>query len=231
MANNIAAQADLLTSEAGLTDQDRATITQLVQHAIREGKAAVALNQAKVTNWENLASLYRNLINFAQGADQWTVAALSQAINLDPYNPVLRIDLGAVHYSLGNYEWAQRQFELAVDLKPDLANAHYNLAMALRENDKPELAQQELEATLSLLEAGSTDYERVKKELEGLKEGLEKELEEELEEIVPPETPAEGIEPPLDLGEEAGPAWPAEAESEPTITPTISPSPTPTARP
>ena len=216
LANNIAQNPDL-------TDQDRATITQLVQQAIREGKAAIALNPVKVTNWENLASLYRTLINFAQDAEQWTVATYTQAINLDPFNPGLRLDLGGVFYGLKNYEQAQRQFEIAVNLKPDLANAHYNLAAALKEKGELELAKQQLEVTLALVEVGSADYERVKNELTTLKQGLvakEATPSAGLEEIAPPETPSAGIEPPLELGKEAGPEiTPSPQQTETTPTP------------
>ena len=127
--------ANTLASSKTLSEQDRATITQLVQQAIREAKNAIALNPNKVTNMENLAGIYRSLLNFAQGADAWTLASYQQAIILDPTNPNLRIALGGV-FTHKNYDDAVRMFQSATDVKPDLANAHYNLALALKEKNK-----------------------------------------------------------------------------------------------
>jgi len=126
LANSIAQNEDL-------TDNNRATITQLIQQAIREAKAVVTLNPQRSGNWELLASTYRAIIPFAQGADQFAIQTYNQSIALDPINPNLRIALGGLHYALGDYDTAIRVFELATLAKPDHANAHYNLAVALRE--------------------------------------------------------------------------------------------------
>lgn len=228
LANSLAGQADPSAGppagragEAGLTDQDRANISQLVQQAIREAKLAVSLNPTSIVSWENLAALYQNLINFAQGADQWTLATYAQAIGLDPLNPQLRIALGGVYYGLGNYDEAERQFRIGVDLKPDLANAHYNLAAALREKEEYQKAAQEMQVTLSLVEPETNDFEKVSQELEDLKSKVALETPEvppgELETLSPPSTPPAGIKPPLELPEEA----------EPEISPRPSPTETP----
>ena len=103
-------------------------ITKLIQQAIREAKVATVLNPTSAAYWENLAQLYRNLINFAEGSDQWAIAAYQQAITNDPINPRLRVNLGGLFYALGNYEAAIRRFENAVNLKPDYTNGYYNLA-------------------------------------------------------------------------------------------------------
>jgi tetratricopeptide (TPR) repeat protein len=167
----------------GLSDQDRQNISILVQQAIREGKAAVALNPGNVVNWENLASIYRNLINFAQGADQWTIAAYQQAIILDPTNPQLRLSLGGVYFSLANYDEAIRFFQQAVDLKPNFANGHYNLAAAFREKKEYAKAVGEMEITLSLIDINSADYQKAKSELEDLRAKIP------AEEVSPPTAP------------------------------------------
>ena len=78
-----------------LSEADRQTISQAIQAAIEEAKATVTLNPQKAVNWENLASIYRNIINVAQGADSWTVSAYQRAIILGPQNPTYRVSLGA----------------------------------------------------------------------------------------------------------------------------------------
>ena len=230
------ALANALASQENLTDQDRANISQLVQQAIREGKTAASLNPVSVVAWENLAGLYRNLINFAQDADQWTLATYTQAISLDPLNPQLRIALGGVYYGFGNYDEAERLFRVAVNLKPDLASAHYNLAAALRENENFLPAAQEMQVTLSLVEPETNDFTKVAQELEELREKIASLTPEatpagELETLTPPTEPPAGIEPPLELEEEAAPEIPSpapveeemEEETEVLLSPTLAP--------
>ncbi len=168
LANNIASRKDL-------TDQDRQTVSQLIQQAIKEGQAAVSLGQNNAVNWENLAGIYQAIIPLAKGADQYTIAAYQQAINLDPVNPLLRLSLGGVYYSLKMYDDAIKSFELAVAAKPDFANAHYNLAIALRDKGDTLRAAQEMNTALSLVTPGTADYETAKKEFDALQKKLTEE--------------------------------------------------------
>ena len=56
-----------------------------------------------------------------------------------------------------------------MQLKPDFANARFNLAAALREQGKKEQAIAEFEAVKGLVEEGSVDAQKVQEELEKLK--------------------------------------------------------------
>lgn len=170
VANNLASR-----NPEEITDQDRDTITQAIQAAISEAKAAVALNPQKVNNWQYLASVYRNIINVAQGADLWTIAALQRAILLDPQNPVYRLDLGGVYFLLESYDDAQRLFEQAVSLKPDWGNAHYNLSWTYFRQENYAAAVRQMEITISLLdrETQAADYERAVEDLNTFREALE----------------------------------------------------------
>jgi len=211
--------------EGKLTDQDRQNISQLLSQAIREAKVAISLSPQKVTHWENLASLYQALINVAQDAESWAASSYLQAISLDPTNPILRVNLGGIFYALKNYDEAVRQFSLAVNLKPDYANAHYNLAAALKEKGQTAEAVRELEQTLSLVEFNSNDFKKVSQELEELKAKLPKEQKAaspsgQLETLTPPATPPAGLKPPIELPETAAPP----VSSSPTPTPTPTPS-------
>jgi len=208
--------------EGGLTDQDRATIAQLIQQAIREGKAVVSLNPQRAGNWELLAGTYRAITPFAEGADQFAIQTYNQSIALDPINPNLRIALGGLHYALGDYDTAIRVFELATLAKPDHANAHYNLAVALREKGEIQRAVNEMTLVLSLVNRDSDDYELARAELEALEKKLPAEEAEAGETLTPPQPVEEPvIQPPLELPEGA----------EPPEAPEVSPSPTPTEQP
>jgi tetratricopeptide (TPR) repeat protein len=167
VANNIARK-----DPKDITDQDRQTITQAIQASIAEAKAAVALNPRKVTNWQYLASVYRNIINVAEGAELWTVASYQRAILLDPQNPIYRLELGGVYYLLKSYPDAQRMFEQAISLKPEWANANYNLAWTLHQQEDYPAAVTQMERVLTLIDqkTNKTDYEQAKKDLATFRE-------------------------------------------------------------
>jgi tetratricopeptide (TPR) repeat protein len=159
LANSIAQKEDP-------TDKDKENIALLIQDAINEAKAAVALETKNVTAWQNLANTYRQIINLAEGADQWTISAYQQAITLNPYNPFLRIDLGGVFYSLNRYEEAAVSFENAVRLKNDNPNSWYNWAWSLKQANKTQDAIEALQQAIVLVEKDSQDYEKANQELE-----------------------------------------------------------------
>jgi len=152
-----------------LTDADRQTITQAIQSAINEAKSAAAINPGKASNWENLAIIYRNILNVAQGADAWTISAYQRAIISDPNNPALRLNLGGVYFSLKNYDEAINLFTQSVNLKPDWSNAHYNLAHAFFLKQEYQKAASEMQNTLTLLDPKSEDFKKAQQELDEFK--------------------------------------------------------------
>jgi tetratricopeptide (TPR) repeat protein len=190
--------ADNIAKNGGseLKDADKETISTLIQQAIAEGKAAVAVNPQKSSNWEALSGIYQTIIAFAKGADQFAIESLNQAITLEPTSPLLRIKLGGLYYSLGDYQSAIEVFKLAVLAKPNLANAHYNLAIAYRDNKQIDKAKEQMEIVLKLVEPNSKDYELSKGELEALNLTL------------PEPTPAPVIDPQLELPAEEVPQQP-----------------------
>lgn len=162
------ALARSLAQKKELNDQDRATVAQLIQQGIREAKATVTLNPQRAGNWEVLAGTYRSVVPFAQGADQFAIQSYNQAASLDPINPNLRIALGGVYYALGRYDEAISTFKLAVLAKNDLANAHYNLAIAYREKKDLDNAISEMQTVISLVDKNSEDYSLAIKALDEL---------------------------------------------------------------
>lgn len=162
--------AQSLAQKADLKDEDRNKISQLIQQSIREGKASVAANKYKSSNWESLSDVYKSIMPFAKGSDVFAIESLKQSIALDPINTNLRIKLGGLYYTLKNYESAIEIFKLAVLSKPDSANAHYNLALAYKEAKQLEKAKVEINTTLSLLGKESTEYNKALKELQSIEE-------------------------------------------------------------
>lgn len=208
------ALANALAAKKDLTDQDRANVTRLVQQAINEAKAATVLNPTDAANWENLANVYRSLINFAQGADQWAVASYQQAVTTDPINPRMRLNLGGFYFTLAKYDSATRLFQDAINLKPDYANAYYNLAAAYKEGKKYQEAYSALLNTVDLVPFDSADYQKAKSELDELAKKLPgaqatpsaKQASSPEEALTQPEPlPSPAIQPPIELPEESQP--------------------------
>lgn len=166
------ALASSLSAKPELTDQERQTITQLVQQAVSEARTATQLQPNKTAVWSNLANVYRQLINFADGAQDFSLAAYIRAVQLDPANPQLRLELGGLMFSLKRYDEAVARFQEAIQLKSDYANAHYNLSHAFLEQKKFLEAYQTMQSVLALVPADSAELTQIQQELADLKTKL-----------------------------------------------------------
>jgi len=173
IANAIAAaKAPNEASPGGsLTDQDKANIQQFLSQAINESRAAVAISPRSAQNWEILASIYRQITGVAENALQFSLDGYGRAIALDPYNPLLRLNVGGLYYSIRNYDMAIRFFDDAVNLKPDYANAYYNLSIALRDKGNLKEAETIAERVITLLQKDTSnpDYQVAADYLKDLK--------------------------------------------------------------
>lgn len=157
--------ADAMARKENVTDEEKDTISKLVQQSIREIKASVGVNPRKSANWEAMSDLYRIIMSFAKGADAFAVESIRQAIVLDPIDPLLRIKLGSLYYTLGQYEAAIEANKLAVVAKPNFPNAHYNLALSYKANKDIIKAKESINNTLRLIGKDGVDYEKALKEL------------------------------------------------------------------
>jgi len=216
LARNIAANPP----EEGLSDTERQTVATLIQQAIREARTVVTLNQLRSGSWEILARTYQSIIAFAEGADGFATQSFNQAIALDPLNPNLRIALGGLLYALEDYDEAIAAFRLAIAAKPDLANAHYNLAVAYREKGDIDSAIIEMTNVLALVDRDSPDFDLAKEVLTGLEERRAAEGED-TENLTTPAEQEQLLEPPLELPEDSGPP----EDAVPTQSPSPSPAP------
>ncbi len=199
------ALASSLAAKKDITDTDKATITQLVQQAINEGKATVTLNPARSGNWEVLGQTYRSVMAFATGADQFAIQTYTQAVVLDPTSPNLRIALGGVYFALGRYDDAIETFKLAILAKPDFANSHYNLSLAYAAKKDYDNAIAEMNAVLTLVQKDSKDYELAKTALADLEKQKPATKTTGQELTAPQKTGTTNIKPPITLPEDATP--------------------------
>jgi len=151
--------------------QVQQTVLTLLQQSINSARAATTLAPLTDVNWENLGQVYRNLINVGQNADQFAIASMNQAIVLNPSNPLYYIELGGIYYQLGQYDLAANAFRQAVNLKPDFANAYYNLGHALQQKGDPQdlqTALQEYQTVQQLVQNNSASYKQITDEINAL---------------------------------------------------------------
>ena len=165
--------ATALANKTDATEQEKQQISQLIQQALREAKAATLLRPEDSQGWRVLAQIYRNLIGTAEGADQWAVSSYVTAIQTNPTDPTLRVELGGLFLSAGQYDQAISLFQQATQLKPDYANAYYNLANALKMAKQYEAAKTVYQQTLALIPADSEDYTKTNLELEALQKEMD----------------------------------------------------------
>lgn len=155
-----------------LTDEDKQNIQKLLQQAITEGRVATTLNPKNPANWEVLASIYKQISGVAENALAFSLDSYGKAIQLDPLNPTLRVNAGGIYYSTKNYDLAIRFFTDAINLKPDYANAYYNLSLALKEKGDLQNAQTAAEKVVSLIDPKSADYKLAADYLSELKSSV-----------------------------------------------------------
>lgn len=177
--------ASALSQKTDLTDADREIITQLIQQSILSNKRALELRPNSAASWISLAKIYQNLINVADQADRFSLDYYANAISLDRANPLLRLEYGNLLSQLSiaqesgsrKAELAQRaktEYQTAIQLKPDYANAYFNLAkLSESEGDYPS-AVTAMSQVVKYLDPSTTDYAQAVAELETMKAKLPK---------------------------------------------------------
>ncbi len=134
-----------LSKKANIGEEEQQLLSQLVQVSIDQGKAASGyqilplrlpgISAGNVVNWESLSTIYQTLIGSVGGADVHATNTLTQAVSLDPQNPILHNRLGQLYQRLGDLDLAQRKYEDATIVKGDFGPAHYSLANLLIERE------------------------------------------------------------------------------------------------
>lgn len=171
LANTLASQTPRGSSPSAQVQQN---ITTLIQQSINSARAATTVAPQTYLNWQNLSSIYRGLIGFGQNAESFAIATAQQSINLDPNNPQEYISLGGIYYQLGAWDQAQNQFQIAIALKPDYANSHYNLGHALEQKGDLQNALIQYQVVRNLVANDKTSLDQIDKEIAVLQGKAEK---------------------------------------------------------
>lgn len=174
LANAIAAsKGPTEASPSGsLTDADKQNIQTFISQSINESRIAASLSPRSAQNWEVLASIYRQITGIAENALTFSLDAYGRAIQQDPMNPQLRLNVGGIYFAAKNYDLAVRFFTDSVNLKPDFANGYYNLAVALKEKGDLVSAQASIEQVIRLVDPKSPDYKTATAMLAELKAAI-----------------------------------------------------------
>lgn len=80
-----------------LTPEQTKTISGFVSSSIRSARLATQLEPSSVINWSLLGSIYRDVMPFAQDAEDFAVESYMNAVRLDPTNPVYQTNLGQIY--------------------------------------------------------------------------------------------------------------------------------------
>ena len=72
-------------------------INAAIGSAVEEAIAATKASPANVDNWSNLGIVYESIASRVAGADEAAVNAFTEAVKLEPFNPVLYSEIGKIH--------------------------------------------------------------------------------------------------------------------------------------
>ena len=72
-------------------------INAAIGSAVEEAIAATKKSPANVDNWSNLGIVYESIASRVAGADEAAINAFTEAVKLEPFNPVLYSEIGKIH--------------------------------------------------------------------------------------------------------------------------------------
>jgi len=158
------------TPEAERAKIVNATIAQAIEHA----RHAADLAPANVDNWSNLAVIYQAIASFTRGADEFAIKNYQEALLREPSNPVFYNELGKLYILRADayrtllsstdektkveaqknvkteLDLAAEKLNQSIQVKPDFAQAHYNLGILYERQGRLKDAITKLEQVLSL---------------------------------------------------------------------------------
>jgi tetratricopeptide (TPR) repeat protein len=165
-----------LSNKADITESEKQQVSQLLQQSVTEARAATTLDQTDSQNWANLAQIYNNLIGVSEDAVNWTIQSYVSAIETNPNDPLLRLELASVFVGQEAYQQALSIYDQAINIKADLPISHYRRGEMLELVATPEAlreARLSYQRALVLLEPDSEDYLAVNTKIADLEAYME----------------------------------------------------------
>ncbi len=150
------------------TDDDKKNSADYMQRSVDYARLAATLDPYNVNVWENLSDIYTSFVGNADGAENFAVSHLAQAITLDQTNPKLRLKLGILFFNLGDTDQSIKLINQALDLKQDWDLPYYNLSAIYKYKQDYGRSLQFMKAGLQFTDQTSTDYPKVQEEIKAL---------------------------------------------------------------
>ena len=113
-------------SSANAIKENNDTKKTLLTQAENEAKYALNLSSQNAGNFFTLGNTYLEIKN------ELAISELTTAVNMDPNNSLYHFTLARAFLTFGNFEEAQKQFEITTLLDPVFANAYYGQYFTLR---------------------------------------------------------------------------------------------------
>mgnify|MGYP001573076982 CR=1 FL=1 len=164
---------ELIVATAGeeeRTPEETQSIVDAVTASINAAARSTTIEPNSVSNWMVRGSIYRDLMSFAQGAEDLAAQSFQNTIQLEPKNPTHQTNLGRVYLTVADrarnlksaqdeelaaqaagqeiqlLAGAEQAFLSAIGLKSDYLPAHYYLAATYERQGKLEQAAARLVA-------------------------------------------------------------------------------------
>lgn len=150
------------------TDQEKQNGVDFAQRAIDAGKISAQLNPVNVTAWENLFSVYRTLIPYAQGSADLAISHALQAASVDPTNPAIYLQLGILFYNLGDTDQAIKFIDRSNELKQNWDLPYFNLSGIYKAKKEYSKALRYAQTGLQYTDPKSTDLPTIQEEIKSL---------------------------------------------------------------
>lgn len=133
-----------------------ANVQNLIATAINIGKRSTDLAPLNVDNWTQRATIYRAVIGYINGVEQWAFDAYSEALKLEPQNPLYYLELGRTYVLASDMltQASQTDKDAAAKMKDYLAKAEETLKQSVEM--KPDYAAALFELALVYDRAGKS---------------------------------------------------------------------------
>ncbi len=161
--------AEGLANKTDKQAQDEEYIAQLIQQAVSEAQAAVVLDPRDAQNSLLAALIYQRLIGGVEGADSFAVQYFTQASNLYPSSPEIYIALAGIYIADEDWNTAVNILARAVQVRPNHANALFNLAYVLEQAGAlPDALNYYTQTRALITDQESEDYKTLTTKIEEL---------------------------------------------------------------
>lgn len=97
--------------------------------AINQGQVATMQSPSRVSAWEVLGMVYRDVRGLAEGAPDWAVKAFEEAIRFEPKNPAILTELGKLKVGQKDNEGARAAFAKAITARGEYWPAELQSAL------------------------------------------------------------------------------------------------------